>query len=57
MPLLFAPGLEAHLGAIFDQAADAIFPTPALDPPRVAALLAESEALAARALAAPAKRA
>ena len=55
VPLLFAPGLEAHSGAHFDQAADAILPTPALDPPRVAALLAESDALAARALA-PAAR-
>ena len=54
VPLLFAPGLEAHSGAHFNQAADAIHRTPALDPPRVAALLAESDALVARALAAPA---
>jgi hypothetical protein len=55
VPLLFAPGLEAHSGAHFDQAADAIHRSPGLTPAHVAALLAESEALAERALKAPAK--
>jgi len=51
VPLLFAPELAAHSGAHFNQKGDAILPTPALaDPARTAALIAEAEALAARAV-------
>ena len=49
VPLLYAPELDAHSGAIFNQAGAAILPTPALDPARVAALLGEADALIARA--------
>jgi NAD(P)-dependent dehydrogenase (short-subunit alcohol dehydrogenase family) len=49
VPLLFAPELEGRSGAMFNQKADAILPTPTLSPSHVAAFIAESEALVARA--------
>ena len=49
MPLFFAPELEARSGAMFNQKADAIRPTPTMTPAHVAAFVAESEALVARA--------
>ncbi len=49
-PLLVSRDIEAHSGAMFDQKAFAILPTPALaDRAHVAAFLAASEALVARA--------
>jgi NAD(P)-dependent dehydrogenase (short-subunit alcohol dehydrogenase family) len=48
VPLLYAPELDAHSGAMFNQKAAAILPSAGLDPARVTALLAESEALLAR---------
>lgn len=49
-PLLFAPELEGRSGAMFNSKGAAILPTAALDDSRVAALIAESEALLARAV-------
>jgi NAD(P)-dependent dehydrogenase (short-subunit alcohol dehydrogenase family) len=51
VPLLVAPELDARSGAMFHQKGHAILSTPGLDEARVAALIAESEALIARALA------
>lgn len=50
-PLLVSPDLETHTGAMFNQKAEAILPSPKLaDGPHVASFLAESEALVARAM-------
>ncbi len=49
VPLLFAPELENRSGALFNQKADAILPRPTMTPAHVAAFVAESEALVARA--------
>ncbi len=51
VPLLVSPDLEPHSGALFNQKAEAILPTPKLasDNAHVAQFLAESEALVARA--------
>lgn len=48
-PLLLAPELEAHSGALFNNKARAILPSPKLTSPHVKAFLAESQALADRA--------
>ncbi len=50
VPLLFAPELEGRSGAMFDQKAEAILPSPTLTPTHVAAFVMESEALLARAM-------
>jgi NAD(P)-dependent dehydrogenase (short-subunit alcohol dehydrogenase family) len=50
VPLLVAPELESRSGAMFNQKGVAILPSPAMTPEHVAALMAESEALIARAL-------
>lgn len=51
-PLLVAPGLEAHSGALFNQKGEAIEPSPPLtDGAHAAQFLAESDALLARATA------
>lgn len=53
VPLLVAPELTGRSGLMFDQAADAILPSAVVTKPEyVAALMAESEGLVARALAA-----
>jgi NAD(P)-dependent dehydrogenase (short-subunit alcohol dehydrogenase family) len=49
VPLLFAPELETRSGACFNQKGIAILPSPGMTPEHVAALIAESEALIARA--------
>jgi NAD(P)-dependent dehydrogenase (short-subunit alcohol dehydrogenase family) len=49
-PLLVAPELEARSGAMFNQKGVAILPSPGMTPEHVAALIAESEALVARAV-------
>lgn len=48
-PLLFAPELAGRSGLMFNQKADAILPSQVLSEERVAALIAESEALVGRA--------
>ncbi|KAF6257443.1 hypothetical protein COO60DRAFT_1639942 [Scenedesmus sp. NREL 46B-D3] len=53
VPLLFAPELAGQPGLMFNQAADAILPTPALqDVAHVDAFIAESHALISRGVAA-----
>jgi NAD(P)-dependent dehydrogenase (short-subunit alcohol dehydrogenase family) len=54
VPLLFAPELERRSGAMFHQKGHAILPTPELVGGRAGEIVAASEALVARALAAPA---
>jgi NAD(P)-dependent dehydrogenase (short-subunit alcohol dehydrogenase family) len=51
VPLLFAPELTTHGGALFNQKGEAIFPSEALTPERVGAFQAASEALLSRAIA------
>lgn len=49
VPLLVSPDLEAHSGALFNQKAEAVEPTPKLlEPAHANALLAQSDALVAR---------
>lgn len=48
-PLLLAPELDAHSGALFNNKARAILPSPKLTSPHVKAFLAESQVLADRA--------
>lgn len=48
-PLLLAPELEAHSGALFNNKARAILPSPKLTSPHIKAFLAESQVLADRA--------
>jgi hypothetical protein len=55
VPLLFAPELEDRSGAMFNQNGQAILPSEALTPDRVRDLIAQSEALVARARASSAK--
>lgn len=51
VPLLFAPELEGRSGALFNQKAEAILPTPALtEPGHAGRFLAEADALVARVL-------
>ena len=50
VPLLFAPELTTHGGALFNQKGDAIFPSEALTPERVRAFQVASEALLSRAI-------
>jgi NAD(P)-dependent dehydrogenase (short-subunit alcohol dehydrogenase family) len=52
VPILFAPELEGHSGAMFSQKGKPILPTPALSPPYVAQFIDASQALLQRALAA-----
>jgi hypothetical protein len=51
VPLLVAPELEQRSGALFNQKGVAILASPGMTPEHVAALITESEALVARALA------
>ena len=53
VPLLLAPELEGHSGEMFNASAIKIAPSPGLTPERVAKLVQQSEALVARADAAP----
>ena len=51
LPLMFAPELDAHNGALFGQKGRPILPSEGMDAARVARLIAASEAIADRALA------
>lgn len=48
LPLLCAPELETRSGALFNSKAQAVLPSPGLEPAHIAAFLNESEALVAR---------
>jgi len=49
-PLFFAPDLDRHSGAMFNNKAAAVLPTPRLVEPHVSQFIAASEVLASRAL-------